>query len=453
MDIDTKNFLNTQNKPKSNTDTIYFDYENIVSSEKLHQFLFDYFYKYKRVTWIKDNEEELFCQGLQSTINKYNKHRLLVGFLDKFFLKWYSPKSSLGNSGQDLPAQAGKKKILFRLFKYYDIILGAKKYHQVGLIVHARDRLFAIKNLMGYIITSDLDQHVLAYLQEKNIKYLYRLIKEVENKLGAVKPNYIVLWNDIFPIERAIVLASKKLGITTLEIQHGVYDSFRTMETGKVVDHVLVWGEYFKDLYVKQGKRKPEDIYVLGYPYVIPKNQDVENKDSHYVVCYLGQDLEIYDKNFLSIKFETANSIYKICKKLGLAFVYRPHPGDDRKALEEKLPHIYFTPAQEKLEETFKKADIFISFQSTSLVEAAMRSKISLQLLNYPLKSDNFEKLSACNASLQTLEELENYLKKIVSAKKLDELKIEFNNNYVETRYNPVERFLEIIHEIEKSKE
>lgn len=422
-------------------ESIYSDYETIVPHEKLPGFLFDYLYK--GTDSIKNTEEELLYQSLQGNTARYHKHKLLVDFLDGFFLKLYSKKNPL------VSLERHKRKILFRLFKYSDIILELKKYLKVGLIAHTQDRLFAIKNGMGYVTTSDLDQYIIAYLREKDITYLYRLIKEIENKLKVSKPNYIVLWNDLFPLERAIVLVSKKLGITTLEIQHGAYDPSRTLETGNVVEYVLVWGKYFKDLYIKQGKRKPEDIYILGYPYFIEKH-DFEQNKKKYVVCYFGQDLEIYDKNFLSIKLETANSIYNICKKLGIEFIYRPHPGDDRKMLEEKLPYIHFTLVGEKLEETFKKADIFISFQSTALIEATMRSKIALQLTNYPLKSDNFETLSVCNKSLNTLEELEDYLRKIGVTKNLDAFKVNFNNDYVETRYNPTQRFLEIIKDIEK---
>ncbi len=444
MDTHNQTFLHENNKGKLHA--MYTDYEGIVPHEKLSDFLFDYLHKYQGADSIKNTEEELMSRSLQSHIAQYSKHRLLIGFLDRVFLKLYSKRNPFVNSQQH------KIRILFRLFKYSDIILGAKKYQKVGLVTHAKDRLFAIKHGMGYVITSDLDQYVLAYLQEKNITYLYQLIQKIEDKLKITKPDYIVLWNDIFPIERAMVLASKKLGITTLEIQHGVYDPSRSLETGKVVDYVLVWGQYFKDLYVKQDKRKKEAIYILGYPYSMKKNQRIKNPASRYVVCYLGQDLEIYDKDFLLIKLETANRMYAICKKLNLEFIYRPHPGDDRNLLEEKLPYICFTPMREKIEETFKKADIFISFQSTALVEAAIRSKVALQLMNYPLISDNFEALGACKKSLKTLEELEDYLKKIDSAGSLDEFKIKFNNDYVETRYEATQRFLEIIEEIEKRK-
>lgn len=427
-------------------DPRYADYEKIVPSEELPDFLFHYFQLYDGIPWVKNTGEESFYQFLQGSVKKYNTNKLFLGFLDAFFLKLYTIKSFL------ITLNKNRKKILFRPFKYSHIISGAKKYHHVGLIVYGKDRLVAMKNCMGYFATSDLDQYFLAYREKKDITYLYQLIKSIEDRLKTIKPDYIVLWNDIVPIERAIALVSKKLSITTLEIHHGTYDEVVPMETGKVADYVLVWGKYFKDLYVNRYKRNPENIYILGYPYVIKKNQEIEKKNNHYTICYLGQNFEVYNKKFLNIKIETIKKIHEICNTLGMKFVYRPHPGDDRELLKKNLADIQFTDTKEVLEETFVAADILISFSSTALVEAAMRSKIALQLLNYPLKSDNFEALGACSASLQTIEKLEDYLKKIVSAKNPNEFKIEFNNDYVETRYNPIERFLEIIQEIEKTK-
>ncbi|MBI1866262.1 MAG: hypothetical protein HY005_01315 [Candidatus Staskawiczbacteria bacterium] len=425
--------------------TAYSDYEKIIPSEKLPQFLFDFFDRFKEVAWVKNTEKESFYQTLQLNVDRYSKNRFLVRFLDRIFSKLYSNKNPF------LSFQRNKKNILFRPFKYYNIILGAKKYQKVGLINHGNwDRFFAVKNFIGYIVTSDLDQYILSYLKENNIKYLYRLIEEVENKLRIAKPDYIVLWSDVLPIERAIVLASKKLGIITLEIQHGIDDSFWPIESGKFVDYLLVWGKYFADLYEKQNVRKSEDIYILGYPYLIEKNKDTKKKDKNYIVYYLGTNLEFYNEEFFDVKMETIKKINEICNKLRIKFFYRPHPGENRELLKKNLKDIAFTDTREGLQEAFKTADIFISFQSTSLVEATMSSKVSLQLMNYPIKSDNFEALGACSASFQTIEELEDYLKKIASAKNLDKFKTKFNNNYIETRYNPIERFLEIIKDIER---
>ncbi len=443
-----------------------YDYEKFTlekpeswSEKELSDFLISDYFDAARDLGYQAPEKEILNVFLDS-IAKYNRYKYILYFLDTCIISFFKGKKEY------------RKKILFRPFKYYNIILGAKKYHHVGLVAHGNwDRLFAIKNFMGYIATDDLDQYVVAYIKEKNITYLYRLIKEIANKLRASKPDYIVLWNDITPIERAIILVSKKLGIAILEIQHGAYDSFN-FETGKVADYVLVWGGHSKKLCIDRWKRKPEDIYILGYPYVIKKDQEtkapiaigawsstqvlstlVKNQRNRYVVCYLGQNLEIYSKDFFSLKLETAHNIDAICKKLGLEFIYRPHPGDDRELLKKNLPDIQFTDIKEGIEETFQRADIFISFNSTALIEVAMRSKVALQLLNYPLKSDNLEKLGACSVSIGTIEELDGYLKKIVDANNLDEFRAKFNNDYIETRYNPTERFLEIISEIEEKKE
>src|SRR3989344_669625 len=211
-------------------DTLYSDYEKIVPSEKLPDFLFHYFNLYRGIPWVKDVGENAFYDALQSTAKNYDSHKLFFTFLDWIFLKAYTTKNFFIGLGRD------RKKIIFRPFKYFNITLGAKKYHNVGLIVHGRDRLVAMKHGMGYISTSDLDQHLLAYKKDKNITHLHRLIKKIERKLIIAKPDYVVLWNDVLPLERAIALASKKLGITTLEIHHGIFDEIIPMETGKIAD-------------------------------------------------------------------------------------------------------------------------------------------------------------------------------------------------------------------------
>ncbi|MCX6721805.1 MAG: hypothetical protein NTY04_01245, partial [Candidatus Staskawiczbacteria bacterium] len=377
-----------------NTSQIYSDYEKIIPHEKLSQFLFNDILAFEKLSWVKDIGEESFCQVFQSIIQKHNRFRLPFVFLDKFFLKLYIKKN-----------KKNKKNILFQSSKYLDVILEVKKYYNVGLIINGKkERLFTAKNFVGYVGVDDLAQYVLNYLKEKNVKYLYQLIKEIEDKLTAVKPDYIVLWNDAQPVERAIVLVSKKLGITTIEVQHGIYlPPVLPFTTGRVVDYVLVWGQYFKDLYVKQNIRKPEDIYVLGYPYLVKKEKFIENENKKYTICCLGEAFERFDKNFLPITLSNINSLSEMCKKLGFKFIYRPHPGDYRELLKKNLTDVQFTDIGEKLKETFRRADIFISFASTASVEAAMNGKISLQLMNYPLKLDNFEKLGICDKSFENI--------------------------------------------------
>jgi len=308
---------------------------------------------------------------------------------------------------------------------------------------------------------NDLNQYVYYYLKEKNIDYLYQLVRKLEGKLGVLKPNYVVLWSDVFPIEKAIILVCKKFGIPTLVIQDGIVQSWIPSITtsGKMVDYLLVWGQYFKDLYVKQGIKKPEEIYILGYPYGIDNAEGDISSQSHYkpkskekkkcIVYYLDQNDERYSKELLDLKLKILTELNGICKKLNIEFFCRPHPQGDRELIKSKLPEIRFTPKHEELFDTISKGDIFISLYSTSLIEAAMRSRVALQLMDYPLVPDNFEKLGACTKSFQTLEQLSEYLQKIIKEPHLSEVKREFNNYYIETRYNPGQRFLEILNQIQ----
>jgi hypothetical protein len=425
----------------SNKDNIYSNYEKIVPSEKLPSFLFHVLEMFKEVKWAKDPQEEVYRQIFESSTQRYNKKKFFVGIFDRFFLRL-------------IKKNGNKKKILIYSFRYPAIISAAKKHYQVGMIIRTkRERLLALKKFMGYIGLNDLDQYVLAYLKDKDVKHLHILIKAAEEKLKAVNPDYIVLWNDFMPVERAIVLAARKLSIPTLQIQDAYYESFIRPMAGEVADYILLWGEFYKDLYVKYNARKPEDIYILGYPYSIKKDRIFERENRECTVCYLGSPWEKFDKELLSVKIDTVKKINEICTRLKMKFFYRPHPNDDRGMLQKKLPDIQFTCEGEKLENTFTRADIFISYLSTSLIEAAMRSKITLQLMNFPIgQTDNFEELGICNKSFKIIEELENYLFKIYNAPSLQEFKTEFNNNYIETRYDPGRRFLEIMKEIEKIK-
>lgn len=391
-----------------------------------------------------------FVLGYRNTVQKYNKYKLAVDFLDKLYngliYKLFVRRNENG------------KKILFNCgIKYPSICLKANKHCKVEIIANGKlDRLFAIKNSIGYINITDLNQLIYNYFIQRDDNYLYELLGRIEKRIKLINPDYIVLSNDFLPIERAIVLVSKKIGIPTIIIQHGIFQSVSLFIDGKVADYILAWGQYFKDLYVTKSFRDPKDVYILGYPYLIKqdkKKQD-EKKDirgkSCYIVYYLGSNFEKYNKNLLNIKLETIREIHRICVNLGMNFIYRCHPGDDREILKNKLPEVFFASPKEKLRETFDRGDVFVSFNSTSLIEAAMRKKVCLQLRNYSLETDNFEEIGVCSKSFKTIKELENYLAKIANSPNLDDFKVKFNNNYVETSYDPGERFLEILDEIRK---
>lgn len=394
------------------------------SQNDLANFLvLDYFIAPLNDSWTGQIQKE-YLKQLETSALRYDKFKFILKIIDWIYFRLYKIKYSK------------KKSILFQNSRYDSIILGAKKYYHVGIIAEGKqDRLFAVKNFLGYFSTNDLEGYVLLYLKDKDIKWLYIFLEKIEKKLKLTSHNYIILRDDCSPVSRAIILAARKLGIMTIVIQHGLYDSFSTLYNCLAADRVLVWGKYFKSFIEEKTLRSIHEVYVLGYPHAITN----ENFQKTNTVCYLGQNLEKYDKKFLAVKLNSVKEILRICKGLNLKLIYRPHPRDDREFLKEKLADIEFVPQGESLYKTIKKTDIFIGFSSTSLIEAAMFSRISLQLANYPIKVDNFENFGACGKTFKNVIELENYLKN------LSEEKFQFNNNYIETRFNPGKLFLEIL--------
>lgn len=416
------------------------------NGKKLSQFLiWDYIENLSKADYW--NPQNVINDNFRTAVQKYKKYKIILGPIDNIY-NIISPLKLTKKRGNS------DRKILFSLgIQFPLIVLAAKKSHLTEMIVMGRkDCLFAIKNFIKYKSYTDLNQFVYNYLTKKNEQYLCELMDNIEERIKRTNPDYIVLWNDSLPIERAIVLLSRKLKIPTIVIQHGAYSLTSPPSDGKVADYVLVWGQYFKDLYIKKGGKKPENVYVLGYPYSIEESVVSNKKDKRYAVYFLGQDCEKYDKKLLDVKIKTVTGINNICRELGMRFVYRPHIGDDVEMLRSKLSEIDFSPKNEKLTEVFNKGDIFISFSSTSLVEAAMRLKICLQLRNYPLISDNFEELGICNKSFDKIEQLAEHLKILSKLSNSGQEKPNFNNSYIETRYNPGKRFLEIIDNIRTSR-
>jgi hypothetical protein len=409
-----------------------------LSEQDIAQFLvLDCFDAFPSKTLKPEDVKEEYTLSLDLLLKKYNKYKIFTKFFDMFLSKPFFLKKK-------------RKKFLFQNSNFSNLILETKNIYDVSIITQGlKDRFFAIKNLLGYVQVDDLDQLVYDYLVKNDIRYLYKLLDRIEEKLKKVSPDYIVLRDDGSAIGRAITLVARKLGIITLSIQRGIYDQYLPLFNDLAVDYVLVLGDYFKDLFLQQDARKIEDIYILGYPLDKVQKDKVKNNLNKYALCYLAQDWERYNKNLLSNKSESVDGILKICNKLGIEFIYRPHPWEDRKLMLERLSDIYITPPKEKLLETFEKYDIFVSFSSTALIEAFLNSKVSLQLTNYPINADNFEELGVCNKTFKTINELEVYLEKISKSSNLEQFKTNFNNNYIETRYNPGERFLDIIKEID----
>jgi hypothetical protein len=385
--------------------------------------------------------EKVVYNMIYSCSKEAKKYYWMVACLDKIYnslIKIFLKK------------QKKDKKIFFRGVRFPQLILETRKKYSTELVVSGmNDRLFAIKHFLPYISVSDLYSFIQKYIDYKDEKYLHNVVeileKRLENRIKTTNKMYMILWSDSFPLERTLVLASRNIGITTIQVQEGMYSAKYLIDNGLVSDYVFVWGEFFKQLYKKQKIKKPEDFFILGYPYNLEKVKKIEKKWK-YKVVYLGQCFENLDKRLLKPKLEAVKGIKEECDKLGMEFIYKPHPNDNLILLKNKLPGINFTKDGEILKKTIKTGDIFISLVSTALIEAALNSKICIQLRNYPLPIENFEKLGICKSFKKT-KDLGRFLK-VLKESKLKSGKIGVSKKYITLPKNPDKKFLQLLEKI-----
>jgi hypothetical protein len=74
---------------------------------------------------------------------------------------------------------------------------------------------------------------------------------------------------------------------------------------------------------------------------------------------------------------------------------------------------------------------------------------LSIQLKNFPVLTDDFERLGICPKSFETIEEIEEYLKEIAKINDLNQFYKPFDLEYIEIpKPSPGTKFLELIQEI-----
>jgi hypothetical protein len=411
--------------------------------------------RYLKSDYFRDEKDRLnyssvWFQVLNGELKRWNDKKYM-NFLPRIsratreiFLKTLKLSSNLYH-----PIPSLNKKIMYQGYvSNKDFLFKSQPYDLVvtgaHLTLNAIFRFIFTRNISLYpVYPSYVDLYSGIVYDDKNL--LREGLHVLEDILNHIQPDLIVLENDVYPFNRAVVLVAKKMNIPTVEIQHGIYMS-DFLPTGREVDYVFVWGQYFKDIYLKNKIKRPDQLKILGYPFPINKYGSI-NKGKK-LVTYFGQNFELYDKELFSIKIETIRNLKKICDNLNFDFIYRPHPGDNLGLLKPMLENINFTPSKETLQETIKKGDIFISFNSTTLIEANLHSKLSIQLKSYDMPTEDLENLGACSKSVETFEELNEYLKQIKNGG-LSSFYRPVKKSYIKIPSpDPGRRFLKLIEDI-----
>lgn len=399
-------------------------------------------------------ENEYYATDLVNKIYGPRQFPTLINMAIKSFNNIYNA-IQISNSKEE----NAKAKILFQGVRYKHIVESISNNYDIIIWGYFP---YAFKNSFDYIEVPfpppipSLDTKCPTLKQVRKIqKIIEKDMDFVKNLLLKISPNIIVLRTDSFPVDRMLTMVAKELGIPTINIQDGIYQSNLPLLHGRAADYVFVWGNYFRDLYIKQNVKPSSKIKVLGYPYEfiqdssshLSLNPNVGSKN--FTLYYLGQNFEVYDKDLLDIKVETIYCLNKICESFGLKFIYRPHPGDDRTLIRKKAFNVEFTPQNETLKESINKGDIFVAFSSTALIEASLNSKLTIQLMNYPLDSDNFENMGIATKSFVKLDDIQSYLEEISKTSDIHKFYKSFNKEYIEIpSHSPSHRFLELIDEI-----
>lgn len=404
----------------------------IKNNKVLKWFLYEEFLEMIENKGLNNREDVL--NKLKDQSKFYN--RPLIKFLSKIFrIKYSLIKPFLNNKN--------KIRILFQkdTGKYSSIINKSSSNRAILMGLKSNSfKNFIFKGTIYYPIFNIFNEYLYQGVIDNDVNLIRYSLTKLERIFEYLNPDIMVLNEDATLESRAIILVCKEMGIPTVEIQHGVYDN-SLIATGIYVDYVFVWGEYFKNLYLNQNIKNEKNIKILGYPYELKPIKNKPNKKK--VICYIGQNFENYNRKLIKIKIKNITFLDRLCKDRGYEFLYRPHPGDDMDLIKSYYPSLKVSPGS--LFDSINKGDIFISYNSTALIEAALYDKTCVQLKNYSQPTGDFENLGICK-SVDTLEELESF---IINSGNINDLHKSINEDYLKIPDpDPGGRFLELISEI-----
>ena len=155
--------------------------------------------------------------------------------------------------------------------------------------------------------------------------------------LSKVKPQIIFLIDGYDYKQMALIASSKKLGIPTVELQHGlINESHLAYMYAKVTDRLLfadylfTFGPYFTDLIKRHSVIwDASHLVTVGFPYLelvkdrsVKLNKKLIDLSNHYKIIYITSQWTVRDKlrDFVLLLSEKVDDRYRI--------FYKIHPGE-----------------------------------------------------------------------------------------------------------------------------
>lgn len=213
-------------------------------------------------------------------------------------------------------------------------------------------------------------------------------------------------------LENLITQYMKLKHIPTYSLCEGVYLVDKEHPTIDVVnytnfetDHLLVWGQYVIDQFLKEGI-SPNRMMIAGYPhYVTLKKMRIENKFKKCFVLLARRDFMEADMRLLQILSQISNNY---------EFYLKPHPNSDMQTFANyaKEHHMYMVPQTMTINECISDAnfDWAIAVNTTAYYESLMRGVPCLRFAD-----ESFKLFSGSSDEFGSVMQLEERLEWILS--------------------------------------
>ncbi len=278
-------------------------------------------------------------------------------------------------------------------------------------------------------------------------------MKELVRHVG---PKHLVcVTND--STNQVLISTAKTLGISTLEIQHGI-----TIGADGVylkADKFAVWGKIPKDIYSKSGV-PINKMVVTGWPgydsYLKRKYAKSEINPNNVSVTLLAQDPEGMSLLFMNKSAEENLGIFfKSVSMLGFKtkVVIRLHPRADKSipfTIAEKYGVKFRLSENETLDGLLSKTDIVVGQTTSATLEAIIMGKpvIYLPSMHWPAK---FVEGSGAVFEVKTSEEIVDKINLIAKNGITGEMiaaQKKFAKNYCNFPENSVDNLVKLIEKI-----
>jgi hypothetical protein len=238
---------------------------------------------------------------------------------------------------------------------------------------------------LGFLLNSSLRFSLSKYI-----------LKRVERKLNGITFNAFIC---SFPMPIcyfiALVLKERKTKIFTF--QHGIYlaDYYRANFFEKqIADYNLVWGQVYKDCYIRNGISKKNIIIVNA---IINKNNNRDTNKTGVNPVFLGQQLYKVLPRIFTEYNNTISNLIDFYAKHNIQLKYKPHPREDIKMSLSKInrSRLYFYEKKRVQNDFFNSITHAFSVNSTALIQALCLGVKCCQILNPGIPNIDFTKYTS----------------------------------------------------------